>query len=68
MKTAQCTIEFLNKDKGFKPDTIEFNSYPDALRWGKDNIENFTFDHIKWRRTCNADTGTNDPIKTSVNN
>jgi hypothetical protein len=50
-KQNQYYIQFLNKDKGFKEDVKDFNSYPDAHSWGKDNIENFTLDQIKWRRS-----------------
>ena len=42
-------IEFLNKDKNFQPDRIEFDSYEDAVTWGRENIENFNLDMIHYK-------------------
>jgi hypothetical protein len=40
-------IEYLNKDKQYKPDTKTFLSYNSALSWGKKQIDNFNPDMIK---------------------
>jgi len=43
-------MEFLNKDKGFKADRVNFNghdSYEDCVRWGQENLENFKLDMVK---------------------
>lgn len=40
-------IAFLNKAKEFREDRIEFNSYEQALIWGRANISNFNNDMIK---------------------
>jgi hypothetical protein len=43
-------IEFLNKDKGFKVDRVNFtghDSYEDCVRWGRLNLENFNLDMVK---------------------
>ena len=39
-------ILFMNKDKNFKLDKKEFESYEDALIWGKLFLENFNIDMI----------------------
>jgi hypothetical protein len=41
-------IEFVNKDKSFQVDTIYFDSYDDALEWGKVNLGNFNIDMIQY--------------------
>jgi hypothetical protein len=41
-------IEFLNKDKGFKKDKIDFPAYQDAIKWGRKELENFNIDMIKF--------------------
>jgi hypothetical protein len=41
-------IDFLNKKKGFKQDRIKFNSYQDAVKWAKKNLEKFNHDMIKY--------------------
>jgi hypothetical protein len=48
-------IDFLNKKKGFKQDRIRFNSYEDAVKWGKKNFEKFNPDMIKYE-SVNEDT------------
>jgi hypothetical protein len=42
-------IEFFNKDKGFKKDTIYFTTYEETVKWGKANLDNFNFDMIKFK-------------------
>jgi len=42
-------IKFLNKEKGFKQDIKEFNSYEEAIEWGKKNIGNFNSDMINYK-------------------
>ena len=41
-------IEYLNKDKGFKRDRIEFDSYKEAVEWAKQNFEKFNPDMINY--------------------
>jgi antirestriction protein/uncharacterized protein YcfJ len=41
-------IEYLNKDKGFKRDRIEFDSYKEAVEWGKKHFEKFNSDMIRY--------------------
>lgn len=40
-------IEFLNKKKNFQKDTIYFDTYEQAAKWAKDNLDNFHPDMIK---------------------
>ncbi len=43
-------IVFLNKDKGFKVDRVNFTgyeAYEDCVRWGRENLENFNLDMVK---------------------
>ena len=42
-------IKFMNKDKGFKQDMKEFNSYEEAIEWGKKNIDNFNTDMVNYK-------------------
>jgi hypothetical protein len=46
-------IEYLNKDKNFTLDRIYFESFEDAKNWGKDNLDNFNLDMIRYERTKN---------------
>lgn len=46
--TEKVYIEYLNKDKGFKKDRIEFNSYQEAVIWARENLEKFDPDMIKY--------------------
>jgi len=39
-------ILFMNKDKNFKLDKKSFETYEDALIWGKLFLENFSIDMI----------------------
>jgi len=39
-------ILFMNKDKNFKLDKKSFETYEDALIWGKLFLENFNIDMI----------------------
>lgn len=49
MKTTNiCYIEFLNKDKNFKRDRKEFESYEAAKNWAFKNLEKFNQDYIKY--------------------
>jgi predicted GNAT family acetyltransferase len=44
-------IDFMNKKKGFRKDRIEFKgrkAYDDAVKWGRENIDNFKIDMIKF--------------------
>jgi hypothetical protein len=41
-------ILFMNKDKNFKLDKKEFETYEEALIWGKLFLENFNVDMIKF--------------------
>lgn len=50
MKTIY--IEYLNKSKGFTKGTKEFkgqNALIDAIKWGKENFDNFNMDLIKYK-------------------
>jgi hypothetical protein len=48
MTNKKIYIEYLNKDKNFNKDKIYFNTYNDAVNWGKENFENFNFDFIRF--------------------
>jgi len=39
-------IDYLNKDKGFKQDREYFDTWEQAMDWGKANLENFNIDMI----------------------
>jgi GNAT superfamily N-acetyltransferase len=54
--TEQVYIEFLNKEKGFKKDTKYFNSYEEAVEWGKENFDKFNPDMIKYKYADGGDT------------
>jgi len=44
-------IEYLNKDKNYNIDTMYFsgeNMWESAVDWGRNNIDNFTLDMIKY--------------------
>lgn len=56
-------IKYINKDKGFKPDTKEFSSYAEAMEWGKANIEKFNPDSINYKFAKGGGT----PRKTKIN-
>lgn len=46
-------IEFLNKDKNFEHDAIEFggkNAIEKAKEWGLANLDNFSRDMVKIRK------------------
>jgi len=45
----ECYIEYLNKDKGFKKDVINFSSYEQAVKWAKENFEKFDPDMINYK-------------------
>jgi hypothetical protein len=43
-------IEFLNCKKDFQKDFVQFTgplAYDEAVKWGKENLENFNLDMIK---------------------
>jgi hypothetical protein len=42
-------IKFLNKNKNFSIDIVEFKTYELAIKWGKKNIENFNLDSINYK-------------------
>jgi hypothetical protein len=44
-----CTfyIEFLNKEKNFRPDRIDFNTEEEAISWAKTNLEKYHPDMIR---------------------
>jgi hypothetical protein len=42
-------IKFLNKNKNFSIDIVEFETYELAIKWGKKNIENFNLDSINYK-------------------
>ena len=44
----QFYIEYLNKDKDFRQDSIAFNTYQKAFDWAVINISNFQLDIIKY--------------------
>ena len=51
-------IEFMNKKKGYRKDQIEFkgrNAYEDAVKWGRENIDNFKIDMIKFNNDMYED-------------
>lgn len=41
-------IEYLNKDKNFRKDRIDFENYEDAVIWAKENFDRFDPDMIKY--------------------
>lgn len=45
----ECYIEYLNKDKRFKKDVINFSSYEEAVKWAKENFEKFDPDMINYK-------------------
>lgn len=47
--TEEVYIEFLNKEKGFKKDIKNFNSYEEAVKWARENFEKFNPDMIKYK-------------------
>jgi len=44
----ECYIEFLNCKNNFRSDRKEFKTYEDAVSWGKENIERFRLDSVKF--------------------
>jgi hypothetical protein len=44
----QVYIDYINKEKGFKKDRIYFNTYAEAVEWGKKNFERFNNDMINY--------------------
>jgi hypothetical protein len=43
-------IEYMNKNKNFKIDIIYFDNYENAKIWGKNNLDNFNLDLIKYKK------------------
>lgn len=48
VKKEKVYIKFLNKDKNFREDTKYFDSYEEAVKWGRDNFERFDQDMINY--------------------
>ena len=48
IENEQVYIDYMNKEKGFKRDRIYFNSYAEAVEWGKKNFERFNTDMINY--------------------
>lgn len=48
-------IEFLNKEKGFKKDVKHFKSYEEAVKWGRENFDNFNSDMIHYKMAKGGD-------------
>ena len=44
----QVYIDYMNKEKGFKRDRIYFDSYAEAVEWGRKNFEKFNTDMINY--------------------
>jgi len=44
----QVYIDYMNKEKDFKQDRIYFNTYAEAVEWGKKNFERFNNDMINY--------------------
>lgn len=44
---TEIYIKYLNKDKGHTIDTMFFNSYEEAIDWGRKNLDNFNSDFIQ---------------------
>jgi hypothetical protein len=42
-------IEYLNKDKRFQKDRMDFDSYEEAVAWGMKNLGNFNSDMIRYK-------------------
>lgn len=43
-------IEYLNCKKNFQKDFVQFlgqNAYQEAVKWGRENLENFNLDMVK---------------------
>ena len=56
-------IEYLNKDKGFRPDRKTFkgkNAYEDAVKWAEKNLGKFNPDMIKFESTMKEDVDFDD--------
>lgn len=51
MKIEETYIEYLNKDKNFQEDKKVFkgkDAYEQAVKWGRENLENFNMDMVKF--------------------
>jgi len=48
METERCYIDFLNKDKKFKQERKYFQSFEDAVKWGKITFDKFNFDMVNY--------------------
>ena len=48
VENEQVYIDYINKEKGFKPDRIYFDSYAEAVEWGRKNFEKFNTDMINY--------------------
>jgi hypothetical protein len=47
-------IEFYNKKKNYKKDIKKFKDYNQAVSWGKQNLENFNLDMVKFNSKLGA--------------
>lgn len=65
-------IEFLNKEKNFRPDRKEFSSFEEGEKWGRDNLENFNLDMLRLdtsqsgEQKKNLTTDTESPVLTDT--
>jgi hypothetical protein len=48
-------IEYLNKEKNFNKDEVQFEIYDEAVKWGRKNLENFLIDMIKYKEISMSD-------------
>jgi hypothetical protein len=46
------SISYLNKKNNFRETKKEFNSYEDAVKWGKKNLGNFNHDMVRMEMCC----------------
>lgn len=47
-KKQKVYITFMNKDKGFKKEDKYFDSYEEAEKWGRKELDNFHPDMISY--------------------
>jgi hypothetical protein len=59
-------IEYLNKEKNFNKDEVQFEIYDEAVKWGRKNLENFLIDMIKYKDISISEL--NNQYKNSRNN
>ncbi len=49
-KSEKCYIEYLNASKKFTKTKKVFNTYAEAITWGRKNISNFNLDMIRYEK------------------